>query len=71
VRLLGVTATGIVGAADAQLALFDDPAPLTRRRLNAALDRIAGRFGQDSIRRAVGRPEKASPTLQVKRGDDG
>ncbi len=70
VRLLGVTATGILGAADAQLALFDDPRQATRHRLNAALDRIVDRFGRDSIHRAVARPEKASPTLQVKRGDD-
>jgi len=69
VRLLGVTATNIAGADEAQLALFDDPRGAARRRLNAALDRIVGRFGSDSIHRAVARPEKASPTLQVKRGE--
>jgi DNA polymerase-4 len=70
VRLLGVAATGIVAAADPQLALFDDPRRAARQRLNAALDRIVGRFGAGSIGRAVGRPEKASPTLQVKRGEE-
>jgi DNA polymerase-4 len=69
VRLIGVTATGIDGAMERQLALFADPQRIARRRLNAALDRIVERFGEDSIGRAVGRPEKAAPTRQVKRGE--
>jgi len=69
VRLIGVTAAGIDGEAEPQLALFADPARAARRRLNAALDRIVERFGEDSIRRAVGRPEKATPTLRLKRGE--
>jgi len=69
VRLIGVTATGIEGAADAQLALFADARRSARGRLNAALDRIVERFGEESIGRAVGRPEKAAPTRQVKRGE--
>jgi DNA polymerase-4 len=69
VRLIGVTARAIDGARDAQLVLFDDVGRATRRRLNAALDRIVARFGDDSIGRAVGKPEKASPTLQLKRGE--
>ena len=67
-RLLGVTATDIAGAAGAARAVRR-PRGAARRRLNAALDRIVARFGADSIRRAVARPEKASPTLQVKRGE--
>jgi DNA polymerase IV len=69
VRLIGVSARGIDGARDAQLVLFDDAGRATRTRLNAALDRIVARYGADSIGRAVGRPEKASPTLQLKRGE--
>jgi DNA polymerase-4 len=69
VRLIGVTATGISVAAEPQLALFVDPERSARRRLNAALDRIVERFGEESIGRAVGRPEKAAPTRGVKRGE--
>jgi DNA polymerase IV len=69
VRLIGVSARGIDGARDAQLVLFDDVGRATRTRLNAALDRIVARYGADSIGRAVGKPEKASPTLQLKRGE--
>ncbi len=69
VRLIGVTATGIDGDADPQLVLLDDPLRARRTRLNAALDRIVGRFGEDSIGRAVGKPEKAAPTVQLKRGE--
>jgi len=69
VRLIGVTARGIDGARDAQLVLFDDVGRALRTRLNAALDRIVARYGADSIGRAVGKPEKASPTLQLKRGE--
>lgn len=69
VRLIGVTATGIEGAGEPQLVLFDDPRRAARARLNAALDRIVARFGEDSIGRAVAKPEKAAPTLQIKRGE--
>jgi DNA polymerase-4 len=69
VRLIGVTATGIEDGAQPQLALFDDPRRAARVRLNAALDRIVARFGEDSIARAVGKPEKAAPTRQIKRGE--
>jgi DNA polymerase IV len=70
VRLIGVTATGIEDGAQPQLALFDDPRRAARVRLNAALDRIVARFGEDSIARAVGKPEKAAPTLRIKRGEE-
>jgi hypothetical protein len=38
----------------AQLPLFTDPQSQKQRRLDAALDQISGRFGQDAIRRAKG-----------------
>jgi DNA polymerase-4 len=69
IRLIGVTATGIETATEPQLALFDDPRRTVRDRLNAALDRIVARFGDDSIGRAVGRPAKAAPSLRLKRGE--
>jgi DNA polymerase IV len=69
VRLIGVAATGIEDGAQPQLALFEDPRRAARVRLNAALDRIVARFGEDSIARAVGKPEKAAPTRQIKRGE--
>jgi DNA polymerase IV len=72
VRLIGVSARGIGGIGgmhDRQLTLFEDARRATRSRLNAALDRIVARFGADSIGRAVGKPEKASPTRQLKRGE--
>ena len=68
VRLIGVAASGIEGRAAAARAV-GGPAACSRARLNAALDRIVTRFGADSIGRAVGKPEKASPTMQVKRGE--
>jgi DNA polymerase-4 len=69
VRLIGVSARGIDGTGDPQLTLFEDARRATRSRLNAALDRIVARFGTESIGRAVGKPEKASPTLHLKRGE--
>src|SRR5262249_36811652 len=69
VRLIGVAATGIEDGAQRQLALFDDPRCAARVRLNAALDRLVARFGEASIGRAVGKPEKAAPTSRIKRGE--
>ena len=68
VRLLGVTATNIAGAGEAQLALFDDPRGTARRRLNVALDRIVGRFGWTASDRAVARPRRrAHPPGEARR----
>ncbi len=52
-RLVGVRATGLVPVAGAatQLAFGDQPAPW--REAEQALDRIAGRFGADSVRPAT------------------
>jgi len=69
IRLIGVSARGIDGTGDPQLTLFEDVQRATRSRLNAALDRIVARFGTESIGRAVGKPEKASPTRHLKRGE--
>ena len=52
-RLVGVRATGLVPAAGAatQLALGESPAPW--REAERAVDRIAGRFGADTVRPAA------------------
>ncbi|MCW5893206.1 MAG: DNA polymerase IV [bacterium] len=71
VRLLGVTGAGIVGAVSAgQLGLFPDPTRRRRAALNGALDRLADRFGAHSVTRADAHAPKATPTGQVKRGED-
>lgn len=69
VRLIGVTAAGIVdarGGEGRQLSIFDRP---HSRELNQALDRIAEKHGRDAVRRGVGRVDRASLTSQIKRGD--
>jgi hypothetical protein len=69
VRLIGVTATGITADAPPQLALFPDEAQERRASLNAALDRLAARFGPDAVARAEAHAEKAAPTGAIKRGE--
>ena len=67
VRLVGVTASNLQAKESAQLDLFED----SRKpdRLGAALDAIQERFGAGAIRRAVGTPEKLTPSHQRKRGE--
>ncbi len=67
-RLVGVTATGIV-AGGGQLALFADAATRRRLALNHALDRIVDRFGRGSVVRGGAHADKASPTGRLKRGE--
>jgi DNA polymerase-4 len=70
VRLLGVGATGLVGADTGQLALFPTPAG-RRERLNRALDAIADRFGSGAIARGDSSPAaRAGLSLSRKRGAD-
>jgi DNA polymerase-4 len=69
VRLIGVTATGITADDPPQLALFPDRVDGRRASLNAALDRIAARFGPDTVARAEAHAEKAAPSGQLKRGE--
>ena len=69
IRLVGVTAAGILQAGSGggrQLSIF---APPRARELNEALDRIADRHGRDAVRRGAGRADKASLTSQIKRGE--
>lgn len=71
VRLLGVGVTGLEPRAQAQPALFDEPAAGARRdRLNRALDALEGRFGPGTVARAGAAPaRRAGLTLQIKRGE--
>src|SRR5262249_37807612 len=68
IRLVGVTAAGIVGADDEQLALFPGGVGLRRAALNRALDRIVARFGQGAIGRGGPAVEKGL-TTRLKRGE--
>ena len=69
VRLVGVSAAGIVGAAPEQLALFAAGAHHRRAALNRALDAIVARFGLESIGRGgTARGEKGL-TTRLKRGE--
>jgi DNA polymerase-4 len=73
VRLVGVGATNLVPVNPDQLALFDAPGGRERRRrLNRALDSLAERYGSRVVRRAgQADVERAAPSLQRKRGEDG
>jgi len=69
VRLVGVSAAGIVGDASEQFALFAADAHRRRAALNQALDAIVARFGMESIARGgAGRSEKGL-TTRLKRGE--
>jgi DNA polymerase-4 len=52
VRLIGITATALHGAADRQLSLFAEPRQIQDRRLTTALDAVRARFGDAAITRA-------------------
>jgi DNA polymerase IV len=60
-RLVGVRASGLVPAARSATQLALDEPPFSWRDAERAVDRIAGRFGQDSVRPAalVRREEEA------------
>jgi len=69
VRLVGVSAAGIVGDTPEQLALFAPATGLRRAALNRALDAIVARFGLESVGRGgTGRSEKGL-TTRLKRGE--
>ena len=79
VRLLGVGVSGLIDEAGgaAQLSLFDaeseDPRSMQatprKRNLNRALDALADRFGDDTVRRASqGEARHATLSGQWKRG---
>ena len=71
VRLIGVGATRLVPAAEAQLSLFGPPDTSVRRdRLNRALDALRERFGPGAVVRGTLRDvDRAGLSLQRKRGE--
>jgi DNA polymerase-4 len=69
IRLVGVAATAIAAADAAQLGLFTHPSRVRRAHLNAALDALAERFGEDSVRRGRAAAPKLTGSGQWKRGE--
>jgi DNA polymerase IV len=69
VRLVGVSAAGIVDDAPEQLGLFADGGRLRQAALNRALDAIVARFGTESIGRGVPAPREKGLTTRLKRGE--
>jgi DNA polymerase-4 len=69
IRLVGVSATGITAAQEEQLGLFVQPTRTRRAHLNAALDAIAERFGEDSVRRGRAAAPKLTGSGHWKRGE--
>ncbi len=67
VRLVGVSASHFERHQQVQMELFS--ADRKRDRLGEALDAIQDRFGAGAIRRAVATPEKLTPSLQKKPGE--
>jgi DNA polymerase-4 len=64
-RLVGVAASGIASAHAGQIGLFPDVS--RRAALNAALDRLVARFGEDAVARGGAHVEK-DLTGSLKRG---
>jgi DNA polymerase-4 len=71
VRLLGVGVANIVPQSPGQLSLFAPGERRARRdRLNRAMDEISQRFGRKALTRGTPESaERASPSLQIKRGE--
>jgi DNA polymerase-4 len=79
-RLVGVRASGLIPAARSASQLAFDERPQSWRDAERAVDRIAGRFGPDSVRLAAlvqpdgpaGGPARADPDRPIgdKSGDD-
>jgi DNA polymerase IV len=69
VRLVGVSAAGIVDDAPEQLGLFADGGRLRHAALNRALDAIVARFGTESIGRGAPAPREKGLTTRLKRGE--
>lgn len=66
VRLLGVSLSQLEPGGK-QMELFGDR---KEGKLGAAMDAIATRFGRDKIRRAIDAPQKATPSMRKKRGEE-
>jgi DNA polymerase-4 len=67
IRLVGVAVSGLEARDPAQGDLFDAARSTRRDALNQALDKIAGRFGEDKLVRGIGAVDRAAPTGAIKR----
>jgi DNA polymerase IV len=68
-RLVGVRASGLIPATRSATQLAFGERPVSWRDAEQAMDRIAGRFGADSVRPAVLVPRGEEPEAQVPDGD--
>jgi DNA polymerase-4 len=70
VRLVGVSVTRLVPQEGTQLALgLAGPTEQRRSRLNAAVDAIHARFGDEALRRGTADVRRAALSVGIKRGE--
>lgn len=69
IRLLGVSLSALAPSTS-QLALFGDQPEERHGKLGAAMDAITARFGTGMIGRGVDTPEKVTPSMRKKRGEE-
>jgi DNA polymerase-4 len=71
VRLVGVSVTRLTPSAETQLALgLGDQTDQRRSRLNAAVDTIHARFGDEKLRRGTADIRRAGLSVGIKRGEE-
>ena len=70
IRLVGVSVTRLEPSDESQLGLaLDGPTDQRRARLNAAVDAIHARFGDQKLRRGASDVRRAGLSLGIKRGE--
>ncbi|MEO7437753.1 MAG: DNA polymerase IV, partial [Candidatus Binatia bacterium] len=70
IRLVGVSVTRLVASEETQLALtLAGPTEARRSRLNAAVDAIHARFGDDVLKRGTADVRRAGLSVGIKRGE--
>jgi len=70
IRLVGVSVTRLVASDEPQLALtLAGPTEARRSRLNAAVDAIHARFGDDVLKRGTADVRRAGLSVGIKRGE--
>ncbi len=70
IRLLGVSVTKLVPADESQLALsLAGPTDRRRSKLNAAVDAIHARFGDEKLKRGTADVGRAGLSMGIKRGE--
>lgn len=68
IRLVGVSVSNLAEpGAPGQLDLFESARVKRRDALNRALDQIAARYGEETLRRGGAEVERAAPTLAIKK----